>query len=157
MEIRDPEPHGPLSQESLAQFEQAHGLTLPSDYREFLLEFNGGTPSPSSFWISAPADASGIQQFYGLHDGPSWLSIRTYVENPTIGVPTGMLPIGDDGVGDWICIGISGSRDGRIYFVDHEVHPFDDPESMEGITQLADSFKSFLASLMHHPEDVQDA
>jgi hypothetical protein len=153
MQIRDPKPHGPLSESRLVEFERTCGLALPPDYREFLLEFNGGVPFPSSFWITEPTNASGVQQFYGLHDGPSWLSIHTYARNEASGVPAGILPIGDDGVGDWICIGIAGAHYGRVYFVDHEVHPLDDPDSMKGITELAESFERFLANLMHHPED----
>lgn len=36
-----------LTPEALQQFESTFGLTLPRDYREFLLQFNGGVPSKS--------------------------------------------------------------------------------------------------------------
>jgi SMI1-KNR4 cell-wall len=37
---------GPLGEQRLAAFEAAHRLTLPPDYRHFLLAHNGGRPRP---------------------------------------------------------------------------------------------------------------
>jgi hypothetical protein len=157
MQIQNPRPLGPLSESSLAEFEQAYGLQLPPEYRAFLLEFNGGVPSPSFFWIVEPTDGSSVNQFYGLHDGPQPLSIHTYAGIERYGIPSHMLPIGDDGVGNSICVVARGRMAGEIHFLDHEVHPYDDPESTMGITRLASSFGEFLASLRVSPEEEQDA
>jgi hypothetical protein len=157
IEILNPRPYGSLSENRLCEFEHDFGLELPSDYRAFLLEFNGGSPNPSFFWIVKSSDGSSVHQLYGLHDGPPPYSIQTYAGKERYGIPSGMLKIGDDGVGNSICIGVSESIEGKIYFLDHELHPNNEPESMEGITRLAESFDSFLAILQPSPEDAQDA
>ncbi len=139
--------YGLLSEERLQAFEETLGITLPPDYREFLKRRNGGKPEPGGFWIVEGKDGSEVRQFYGLHDGPKWLSIDCYLGAGRHGIPTDLLPIGDDGVGNTICIGVYGDRRGSVYFVDHEMHPYDEPDSFEGVTKLADSFSEFLSRL----------
>lgn len=149
--IRDANQYGPLLEERLQAFEKRLGVILPPDYREFLKRYNGGRPEPSGFWIRAGCDASEVHQFYGLHDGPKWFSIDCYTGVEQYGIPRGMLAIGNDGVGNTICIGIEGEKRGAIYFIDHEVHPYDKPDSFEGVIRLADSFSEFLSSLQIIP------
>ncbi len=145
--IQDPNPYGPLSEESLRKLERKIGVMLPPDYREFLRRYNGGRPEPDGFWIEKGSYSSGVHQFYGLHDGPAWLSIDTYAGPERYGVPEGLLPIGDDGIGNFICIGLVGEGRGAIYFIDHEIHPYAEPDSFEGVTEVAGSFSEFLSRL----------
>ncbi len=147
VEFRNTNPYGPLSEERLQDFEKSLGAPLPTDYREFLKEHNGGEPTPSYFWIVEGSDGSGVNHFYGLHNGPEWFSIDSYVGADRHGIPEGMLAIGDDGVGNIICLSYKEVGRGAIYFVDHEVHPYDEPNSLEGITKLANSFPEFLSHL----------
>ena len=140
VEILDPNPFGPLSEKNLADFESQLNTSLPRDYKDFLLQYNGGHPDPSFFWIEPGKDGSEVLQFYGLHDGPAHLSIQTYAGVERYGIPTTMLPIGDDGVGNSICLDLSAAHFGEIYFLDHETHPYADPDSMEGMTKLAEFF-----------------
>lgn len=151
MEIKNANPYGPLSEERLQDFEKRVGAVLPPDYREFLKRYNGGKPDPNDFWIRGGRDSSGVHQFYGLHDGPKWFSIDCSVGVERYGVPEGLLAIGDDGVGNTICIGIKGEKRGIIYFIDYEIHPYDESDSFEGITKLADSFSEFLSTLQRIP------
>jgi hypothetical protein len=46
--------YGALSEADLQQFETAHAIALPEDYRSFLMEHNGGRPIPST--ISNPSE-----------------------------------------------------------------------------------------------------
>ncbi len=149
--IQNAHPYGMLSEDRLRAFEKKIGVTLPLDYREFLKQYNGGTPDPSGFWIQVDHDGSSVHQFYGLHDGPRWCSIDGYT-NIEIGVPGKLLPIGDDGVSDFICLGIRDTEQGAVFFVDHEIHPYSEPNSFEGITKIANSFSEFLSSLREIPE-----
>ena len=145
-------PFGSLSEKRLNEFETYKKVHLPAEYRDFLLKFNGGQPVPSFFWIKLGEDGSSIFQFYGLHDGPSHLSISTYIENEKHGVPKSMLPIADDGTGNFICLGISSFNDAELFFIDHDVHPFYQPNSLKGITKIASSFSEFLLMLRESPE-----
>ena len=145
-------PYGPLLQKKLGEFEKQAHITLPNDYRNFLLRYNGGQPTPSFFWIKLQEDGSSIHQFYGLHDDPVFLSLKTFAGKERYGIPESMLPIGDDGTGNYICIGISSTNFGKVFFLDHDKHPFHNPNSLDGIMELADSFTEFLLSLIESPK-----
>ncbi len=142
--------YGTLSQTRLHALEKKLGTTLPSDYRAFLSKNNGGNPVPSGFWIVENLDGSDIYQLYGLHDGPARLQLDSYT-NAELGVPRELLAIGDDGVGNFICVGISPAHHGQVFFIDHDEHPFLRPETFEGITKIADSFSQFIAGLRALP------
>jgi hypothetical protein len=152
VEITDANPFGSLSREKLEEFERQMGTPLPGDYKTFLLQYNGGRPAPSFFWIEPVIDGSEVFQFYGLHEGPAHLSIDTYAGKERYGIPATMLPIGDNGVGDFICLDLSAVHFGEVCFLDHEIHPFHDPDAIEGITKLANSFSEFLALLSNYPD-----
>lgn len=53
----------------LDRFEQQFGITLPPDYRAFLLNYNGGVPDPSK--VHRPSDSPGaflyVSTFHGVH------------------------------------------------------------------------------------------
>ncbi len=152
IKIENANPYGVLTPEALSQFEKDHDLQLPPDYRVFLLHYNGGTPVPACFTCSSDGEenAGEVEEFYGLHDN-SPNSIDEWIGAE--GIPQSMLPIGDDGCGNSICLGISSNNLGFVYFLDHEQHPFDEPNSMEGIFLIAKSFLAFLTHLIPNPEE----
>ncbi len=152
VKINYPNPFGPLTKDQLHIFELNTHIRLPTEYRDFLLTYNGGKPEPSFFWITFGEDGSSVQQFYGLHDGPHNLSIDTYTGEEGYRLPKSVLPIADDGVGNFICLGISLSTFGKVFFMDHDSHPVNDPDSMRGITKIANSFSEFLFSLTNDPD-----
>jgi hypothetical protein len=153
VKIINAHPYGFVSSKAIEEFERRINKNLTQDYRAFLLEYNGGRPMPSFFWIKPKEDGSAVYQFYGLHDGPKHLSIDTCISQESYGIPSSMLPIGDDGLGNFICIGISPINQGKIYFLDHDLHPYQFPDSPKGIKKLADSFNGFLACLIESPDE----
>ena len=148
--IEKPNPHGHVDEGRLIKFEKALGYTLPVNYRNYLLEFNGGVPDQNFFWIEEGKDGTSIYQFYGLHSSKS-SSLDMFIGDDHCGVPSGFLPIGDDGVGNNIIICLVGSYSGFIYFLDHEIHPYNQHESMDGIVKIADSFSSIIDILLPEP------
>ncbi len=50
----------------LKQFETDTGLTLPDDYRGFLLKHNGGAPVECRFEIPDLREDAQVESFYGL-------------------------------------------------------------------------------------------
>lgn len=142
--------YGNINETRLRALEERLGVSLPSDYRAFLQKYNGGIPVPGGFWITEGSDGSSIHQFYGLHDGPDWLQLDIY-SSAERGIPKDLLAIGDDGVGNTICIEVSREEQGRIFFIDHDLHPFHEPESLAGITKIVDSFQEFLSALKELP------
>ncbi len=143
--------HGPLSLSRLNDFETRTRIRLPEDYRQFLLENNGGQPEPAFFWIKRPVDGSRVHRFYGLFEGKLPPSLYAYAGADRRGVPAGLLPIGDDGVGNLICIGVAAPRYGGVFFLDHDALSWRHPNANGAINRLADSFSSFLLSLMEDP------
>ena len=113
--------------------------------------YNGGDPYPSFFWIKEGSDGSEVLHLFGIHNGPFHLSIDTYLRGERY-FPKSMLPIGKDGVGNYICIGISTANFGEVYFLDHEDHSFEHPDSLTAFTKLANSISEFLSILIEPPD-----
>jgi SMI1/KNR4 family protein SUKH-1 len=151
VKIVHPNPHGALSESQLIAFENRFGLQLPADYRSFLLDYNGGRPVPSFFWIKDKKDGTSVDRFYGVYDQVIPTSIETYIGADRPGIPLSMIPIGDDGTGNFICLGLGYGNFGDVFFLDHDLHPLGAPDSPKGITRLAASFTEFLSMLQPSP------
>ncbi|HEY7327587.1 MAG TPA: SMI1/KNR4 family protein [Gemmataceae bacterium] len=52
-QIAHPLPAGPTTDAQIAAFETYIGHKLPTDYRQFLLQHNGGHPEPDAFLLRA--------------------------------------------------------------------------------------------------------
>lgn len=150
--IINPNPFGPLVINKLKEFELENNLFLPEDYRSFLLKNNGGQPYPSNFWIQLNIDGSSVFNFFGIHEGLKHLSLTTYVKGQHLIFPKLYLPIADDGLGNFICIGHANENFGEIVFLDHDLYDFQNQESMIGISKISNSFSDFLNSLIDPPE-----
>lgn len=138
--------YGRVNPQILNEFENEFNLRFPEDYRNFLLIHNGGIPERTHFWIEKGKDGSSVQRFYGIHEGQKHLSLDTYLHNRRY-FPHTMIPIGDDGTGNYICIGVAEYNFGIIYFVDHEYHSYEQPDSLIGINEVARTFTDFLDGL----------
>lgn len=143
---------GPLSTERLAQAERNIGVALPSGYREFMLEHNGGKPSRRDFVFAnetGPYTDGSIRAFYAIDD-TSTSSLETKhrifcgVTPPRI--PRDMIPIASDSFGNQICIGVTGDRCGYVYFWDHEKEDEGEP-TYRNMHLIAASFVEFLSKL----------
>jgi hypothetical protein len=149
--ILNPNLYSSCSEDKLVQFEKALGETLPSSYRDFILSFNGGTPDPAFFWIEKGVEGTEINQFYGLYESPKGSSLNMFLGDDHCGVPNGFLSIADDGVGNSVIICLAGPHRGSIHFIDHEIHPYHQRNSFEGITKLAESFSGFASLVIASP------
>ena len=158
--IANPLLAGRTSVRQLAAFERYIGGRLPSAYRTFLLRYNGGYPEPDAFVLGkgrrkeehivfcffplrepclgkVNVKTSDDLSRWPLHcawdDLQSDLKkvYRTKLEPP-------LLPIGTDGLSNYICIVLTGAKTGAVAFLDYKTaKPW----------PLAPSFPSFLASL----------
>lgn len=90
----------------LEHFEQALGARLPEDYRNFLLT----DPDYEPGWLD---------QLYPLCD--DWNLERYYqINRKNDRVPTNMLAIGDDGMGNEVWLSLRAEDPGHVYFFNHE-------------------------------------
>ena len=63
-------PAGTTNESAIQEFEKLIGHRLPDDYREFLLEFNGGHPEPNTFMLDLDArqQEDTIMCFFPMRD-----------------------------------------------------------------------------------------
>ena len=130
-----------LSLENLESFEHNRNITLPKDYRKFLLEYNGGYPNPGIYKILDELGEGILNIFYGIGSMYDNLEKKFDIFDEILEI--GFIPIADDPSGNQICIGISKEYFGQIF---HWAHDEEDHE-MENMYLLSRSFNEFLDSL----------
>lgn len=119
-----------LSHDDIAKFEKELGVSLPEDYKEFMLKNNGGMSELDwgfdFFDVAAEAESSSmIQEFLVIYDEETYEDddlkkiYRILRENGEI--PPNILPIADDPSGNLICMSVAEENYGRIFFCDHEL------------------------------------
>ncbi len=134
-----------LSDADITSFEQAIGKTLPSDYREFLLQFNGGSNPRYSVFKIDDKRGSIAKCLYSLKPGgvPEPMGLMKSFYNPYID-PI-YLEIGSDLGGNGICLCTTKEEFGAIYWHDHEAP--EEEDGYESVVFVARSFTDFLHSL----------
>jgi cell wall assembly regulator SMI1 len=132
----------PLNESEIIVFEREIGVSLPSDYREFLLQHNGGRPEPDTIDIDLlPGSPTGVHQFFGFDRKFESGNVPWNRENlgDDLGDP-GLLAIASDAFGCMFCIVIYGPNRGEIFFIDFV-------ESVPYKYFVAPSFRDFLSKL----------
>ena len=125
------------------------GISLPEQYREFLLNHNGGYPEPDAFPIHGNAsDEHGlVHYFLSIHEGDVY-NLMSYVRRFEGRVPEDLLPIALDPGGDLIVLSILGANRGKVYFWEHEEEAQEgETPGYENVYFVASSFYEFLNSL----------
>ncbi len=116
-------PGSPITKLDIERFEKAHHVKLADEHRDFLLEFNGGSPYPNAFAASSGVEVV-ISRIFSLFyhalgdlDGccsePEWKNA----------LKKGYIQIADDLAGQRIIIATKGSAAGAIYIsIDGELY-----------------------------------
>ncbi len=152
-----------LEEKTLAEFERKHGFLLPTTYRAFLLQHNGGTPEPSSYCRKrSKKPTEECRYFYGLQSGRNYAemedALETYLGEDEARIPRRLLPIAEDSFGNLICLSIRGDDVGKVFFWHHEEEE-DQKRTKTGdvndaaISLIADSFDAFLTQFAESKED----
>jgi len=109
--------HGQIDPLLLQEFEMKIGHQLPTAYRNFLLETNGGIPENSIFEV--PDYTSSSILFFGLGvDIPS-NDLRYAVRVFADAISDGFLPIGRDPGGNLVLMDVKGGKENKIVFWNH--------------------------------------
>jgi hypothetical protein len=136
-------PGKPATEGQIAAFEKIEGVTLPSDYREFLKTYNGGRPIPDCFPFGTQP-GSLLDTFFELDEGEGETNdLQTMCDRFHGRIPSTMMPIGCDAGGNIVLLGVHGKHRGRVYFLDY-MNP-------RPIFEIAPSFESFLDSFEPRP------
>lgn len=135
--------------EKIQYFESRMGLKFPSDYFEFLKKNNGGFPQKKVFLINETQGEDSLSVFFGIDLTNNYISINYLYENYEDRFPKGVIPIGEDPGGNYICINLNEESYGKIYFYDHEVENEDENGKLtwNNLYLIADSFTEFLEKL----------
>lgn len=145
--------HGPLEESVLEGFESKWNIKFPKEYRNFLLEYNGGIPYPASFSLIKKTTLidsliSEIRNFMAIStnwqnsklDYGSNMDWLYSVYRNRFDMPKHMLPIAIADLGV-VCISINEKDYGKIYFWETESEQFQ---------LISNSFKEFLESLYEY-------
>ena len=143
-----------LTGDMIAQFENDLNLSLPSDYKSFMLKVNGGTPEDDwmfSFVDSANgelnnSDLRELFVFYNEVNDNYDDIIRIYKSMVSEKLISPLyFPIGDDSGGNPICINLSDDEYGAVFYCDHELENAETGFLLS--SKIANSFEDFLELL----------
>jgi hypothetical protein len=148
-----------ISEEELAEFEKSHNTKLPEDYRQFLLETNGGVPSLENAYIpyilyDGTDSFYTVEDFFGIKQADksndlTWVNWLLNQEDSTgrKTIPPNCLAIASImGGHDYLGISFVPNTYGYIYVWDNHNADY------ENAWKVAESFSEFLTVLCH-PED----
>jgi hypothetical protein len=133
-----------ISLENIKIFEEKYNVTLPEEFKRFLLEYNGGDVKPNVFKISDEHGESALNTLYGLDISSEYDELSNVFDSLEGELPENFISIGDDSAGNQICLGIIGSYCGKVYIW---MHDMEENEFMDNMFFLANSFNEFLDSL----------
>jgi hypothetical protein len=117
-------PAPPADEAAIARVERELGFELPADYREFLRRQNGGKPEPNSYnrrvgvrylYSAGPNDDEYVDD---LEEAAmrSWADPMT--DPPEDPMDRSLLPIGEEDLGNVICLKVGSEDYGAVYFWD---------------------------------------
>jgi hypothetical protein len=134
----------PTTEDDIREFEARLGHRLPDDYAAFLLRFNEGSvrfgkpvrfrvPGEEPPWwvyLDAFYPLGALGTVYRLHEGL---------------IPACLLPVIDNALGSYVCVAVSGSKRGAVFFWEHELIDYDSEEPTDqGVFFVAPNFDAFL-------------
>ncbi|HGY4641019.1 SMI1/KNR4 family protein [Acinetobacter baumannii] len=122
----------------LKDLEDKYNLVLTEEYKNFLLETNGGVPSKSIFDLTKKKDVV-IGHFFTLYSKVEMYTLENN-NNSLISFPMGYFSIGDTVNGDYILINLilNDSDYGAIFIFFHE---------KDELKKVSNSFNEFLDKL----------
>lgn len=133
--------HAPVQDCILDQLETALNVSLPPDYRECVRICHGGRPVRNKFSFVDP-DIGMMESCIGvllsLSEGDDEGLLPTF-KRLTVYLPSGAVPIADDGGGDFVCLDFTTSDIPTVGYW---------PHGEDRLIPLAPSYSEFL-DLLH--------
>jgi hypothetical protein len=138
----------------IEEIEKFVGLEFPNEYREHLLQYNGGqcTPNVFSFMEKGMESNSCVDWFLAIYNG-EYDNLKKYIQIYKLEekrLPSHILPIAHDPLGNLICISCGTTDNGGVYFWDHENevnYSTEKDNNYSNLYLIAKGFNNFLDSL----------
>lgn len=151
----------PAASENIEALEQFFSTQFPTAYKNLLtiyggIHFEGYAIFDAVSYKYADRikpNGSILNILYGYYEGDHYHDLIDHIDTYR-----NRMPIGRDGFGNQICLGIGGEEMGRVFFWDHEGEElFDDGiDNWENIYHVADSFDAFLNGLTLQYEEEEE-
>lgn len=138
--------YGNVKEEEILKLEYELGFTLPNDYKEFLINFNGGVPEViySTFKLNELEENIVLQVLYGL-DLEENLDLREWYEEYKDDLLDDSLIIGH-GIGFGFIVLVKSPEVSGVYFWDNSFELENSSED-ENIYKISDTFREFIEEL----------
>jgi hypothetical protein len=156
MDIKFEKSFKSINKQDIKDFEMRCNISIPDDYKTFLLLNNGGKTDRRRF-ITRDNNKKGtitssIMMFFPLSQETEHnLEKMYFFYNRGAIVPYNFLPIGIDPAGSLICLSIEGGDAGYVYHCDLDYFEEDNELKEEFIRLIAKSFDDFVNSLSFPP------
>lgn len=148
-----------LTRNNIEEYERKLDVKLPEDYKEFMLENNGGVPEEDIMFdffdlASEKNNSTDIREFFifyneGETSYDDIMKVNTIMrEEKTI--PDDFWVFADDSGGNPIGMKLSGDEIGSVYFCNHELEDVDTGFLL--MSKVANSFHEFI-ELTYEDED----
>ncbi len=129
----------PASPELVERLERQIGQALPDQYRDYLLQQDGGRLADNN---------EAVINIFGLGEVPDWASMWNKLTTFQGRVPPWLLPAAQDAYGNLYAISLRPSDFGSVWFWDHEEEADEgEPPSEDNISLKAGSWTGFLEGL----------
>lgn len=135
-----------LFEADITNLENVIGIALPRAYRDFLLNHNGGRPTPKIFRIPQTKSFGQVLDFFAIDDPVESCCIDWNVGVFSARMPSGLIPIACEDGGNIICIGVDTQKIGRIYYWDHDNET--SAAGYQNVFKIAESLDEFLENLL---------
>lgn len=144
-EILEGNKFGRVQISDINQFETHNNISLPNDYKDFLIRNNGGRPNPNL----VPSVKSDVQWIYGMVDEPYYASIFQHIDMFHKRIPSWYFPIANDTGGNLYLMSLYHENHGLIAFWRHEEETDGDADQyFDNMSIVANSFTDFLNQLV---------
>lgn len=136
--------YGTVDEITINKFEVEIGFSLPEDYKNFLVNYNGGSFKESNFFVAELNEEIPLHVLYGLGVDKG-LDLNTWYDEYEEDLIKGSIIIGHD-FGSGIIVLINDLETKGVYYWDHSFH-FPKSNEEENTYKIANSFKEFIDEL----------
>ena len=136
----------PITEADILSLEKDFNIILPVEYKNFLMENNGGEPQSHDYQVNGEY-FDDIGWFFGIREYPATHDLKTENIESQNAIPPHYFCIGVSYGGNLICLSLKEEEFGSIYRWDHETANYDGEPWEDNMTKICDSIGQFIEML----------